>query len=146
MTKLTVPACELCNSVGGFVLWQDSFCRVVEVSEPDYPGFCRVILDSHVKEMSDLAPGDRARLLNAVNETETALRTVLRPDKINIASLGNATPHLHWHVIPRFRDDRHFPGSVWSVVQRPPAGVRRVDIAVMRTELAGELNRRMGGC
>jgi diadenosine tetraphosphate (Ap4A) HIT family hydrolase len=42
----------------------------------------------------------------------------MQPDKMNLASLGNQTPHVHWHVIPRFRDDRHFPTPVWAVPQR----------------------------
>jgi diadenosine tetraphosphate (Ap4A) HIT family hydrolase len=28
------------------------------------------------------------------------------------------TPHLHWHVIPRFADDAHFPSPVWAGAQR----------------------------
>jgi diadenosine tetraphosphate (Ap4A) HIT family hydrolase len=39
----------------------------------------------------------------------------MHPDKVNIAALGNMTPHIHWHVIPRFKDDVFFPGSAWSV-------------------------------
>jgi len=42
-------------------------------------------------------------------------------DKMNLASLGNQTPHVHWHVVPRFRDDRHFPGPIWAAAQRPHA-------------------------
>jgi diadenosine tetraphosphate (Ap4A) HIT family hydrolase len=38
---------------------------------------------------------------------------------MNLASLGNVTPHLHWHVIPRFADDSHFPQPVWGAAQRP---------------------------
>ncbi|MFZ3173581.1 MAG: HIT family protein, partial [Thiobacillus sp.] len=34
------------------MLWQDDFCRVVLADEPDYPGFLRVILNAHVKEMT----------------------------------------------------------------------------------------------
>jgi diadenosine tetraphosphate (Ap4A) HIT family hydrolase len=48
----------------------------------------------------------------------------MKPDKINLASLGNLVPHLHWHVIPRFRDDAFFPGSVWSAkTQQTPESV-----------------------
>jgi diadenosine tetraphosphate (Ap4A) HIT family hydrolase len=39
---------------------------------------------------------------------------VLHPDKINLASFGNVVPHLHWHVIPRFEDDAHFPAPIWG--------------------------------
>ena len=43
-----------------------------------------------------------------------AIKIFYKPDKINLACLGNLTPHIHWHVIPRFYDDNHFPGSIWS--------------------------------
>ena len=112
-------SCPLCDKPGGEVLWQDDFCRVVLVTDtPDYPGFCRVILNHHVKEMTDLAPQDRARLMDMVWKTEQALRSVMHPDKINIASLGNVVPHLHWHVIPRFLRDRHFPNPIWGKARR----------------------------
>ncbi|MBP7641072.1 MAG: HIT domain-containing protein, partial [Thauera sp.] len=55
---------------------------------------------------------------DVVMATEAALRNLLDPDKINLASFGNMVPHLHWHVIPRYRDDRHFPESVWGAPQR----------------------------
>jgi diadenosine tetraphosphate (Ap4A) HIT family hydrolase len=42
----------------------------------------------------------------------------MKPDKINLASLGNMTPHLHWHVIPRFVDDKHFPAPIWATPTR----------------------------
>jgi diadenosine tetraphosphate (Ap4A) HIT family hydrolase len=55
---------------------------------------------------------------------EGSLRATLAPDKVNVASLGNLTPHLHWHVIPRFADDPHFPHSVWAQPQRSADPVR----------------------
>jgi diadenosine tetraphosphate (Ap4A) HIT family hydrolase len=111
--------CPLCDAPGGDVLWQDDFCRVVYVTDtPDYPGFCRVILKRHVKEMTDLTPDERNRLMIVVWKTEQAVRDVLNPDKINLASLGNVVPHLHWHVIPRFENDRHFPNPIWGEVKR----------------------------
>lgn len=116
--------CALCHSSGGDLLWRDDFCRIVLVDEPDYPGFCRVILNAHVREMTDLAPADRVRLLEVVMQVETAVRSVLNPDKINLASLGNVVPHLHWHVIPRFEDDRHFPNPIWGNAVRESTGGR----------------------
>jgi diadenosine tetraphosphate (Ap4A) HIT family hydrolase len=103
------------------VLWRDEFCRIVLVDDPDYPGFCRVVVERHVKEMTDLVPAERARLMNAVFATEAALRELVLPRKINLASLGNAVPHLHWHVVPRYADDRHFPRPIWAEAVRPRA-------------------------
>lgn len=134
-------ACELCAHAGGGLLWRDAFCRVVGVAEPGYPGFCRVILEAHVAEMTDLAPADRARMMNVVFEVETVLREMLSPRKINLASLGNMTPHLHWHVIPRFADDPHFPQPVWAARRREPrAGVP----PELDAGLAAALARRLG--
>ena len=113
--------CALCAQAGGEVLWDDGFARVVLVGDADHPGFCRVILNEHSKEMTDLAEADRARLMGIVYAVEGLLRELLTPEKINLASFGNVVPHLHWHVIPRFSDDPHFPQSVWSARVRDGA-------------------------
>ena len=110
--------CEFCNSPGGPVLWQDDLCRVVRVDEPDYPGFCRVILKRHARELTDLDESERAGLMRVVFAVEAAVRQAMHPDKMNVASLGNMTPHVHWHVIPRFEDDRHYPGPIWALPKR----------------------------
>ncbi|HEX5539522.1 MAG TPA: HIT family protein [Methylophilaceae bacterium] len=114
-------ACELCDQPGGELIWQNDLCRVVHIADVNYPGFCRVILNHHVSEMSDLAGPERLRLMAVVFAVEQAVRDILQPDKINLASLGNKTPHVHWHVIPRFKRDRHFPEPIWGMAQRETA-------------------------
>lgn len=84
------------------------------VNDHDLPGFCRVIWNRHVAEMTDLSYGERDHLMTLVFAVEEAVRHVMHPDKVNIAALGNMVPHIHWHVIPRFKDDAFFPGSAWS--------------------------------
>ncbi|HPT50348.1 MAG TPA: HIT family protein [Accumulibacter sp.] len=110
--------CELCGSPGGEVVWENGLCRVVMVDDQEYPGFCRVILHRHLREMTDLTQKERAQLMNVLFAVEHAVRYLYQPDKINLASLGNMTPHVHWHLIPRWRDDRHFPYPVWATPQR----------------------------
>jgi diadenosine tetraphosphate (Ap4A) HIT family hydrolase len=135
-------ACPLCSAAGQDILWQDSFCRVILVDDADYPGFCRVILNGHIKEMSDLDESERRRLMAVVFAVEAAVREVVRPDKVNLASLGNVVPHLHWHVIPRFADDRHFPDAIWAAPRRAAAGPSpRGDL---RTGLMRALAARLG--
>ena len=110
--------CELCATSGGTILWESPSWRVVRVDDPHYPGFCRVISTAHVREMTDLEPAERQSMMNLVFAVEKVVRTLFAPDKVNLASLGNLTPHLHWHVIPRWRDDRHFPEPIWGQAQR----------------------------
>lgn len=112
-------ACELCDGDGGVVLWRDARLRIVRIEDADYRAFCRVIWRDHVRELTDLAPVDAQHCFQAVLATERALRELINPLKINVASLGNQTPHLHWHVIPRFAGDRHFPRPVWAEPIRP---------------------------
>jgi diadenosine tetraphosphate (Ap4A) HIT family hydrolase len=110
--------CEYCESAGGEVLWENALARVVLVSESGFPGFCRVICQRHVREMTDLPPAERAALMDIVFASEEAIREVLSPFKVNLASLGNQTPHVHWHVIPRYADDTHFPSPIWAAARR----------------------------
>ncbi len=111
-------SCALCAPTSNTLLWQDDFCRVVLLNDVDYPAYCRVELLAHVQEMTDLLPLQRARMMKTVFAVELALRETFNPDKINLASLGNKTPHMHWHVIPRFENDRHFPNSHWGEAMR----------------------------
>ena len=137
--------CELCRSEGGRLIISNEWLRVVLVDEADYPGYARVIWNDHVREMSELEAEDQQRLMKTVFAVESAQREVLLPLKINLASLGNMTPHLHWHVIPRFVDDLHYPRPVWGTAQRtPPAHVvqaRHVLIDGLRGVIAERVSR-----
>lgn len=111
-------ACELCSDDGGEVLYRHATWRLVLVNDANYPGFCRIICNTHVKEMSDLAPQQRQQIMQACFKAEQVMREIMQPEKINLASLGNMTPHVHWHLIPRYLDDAHFPQPIWGTQQR----------------------------
>ena len=121
---LKVAGCELCElAASSKVVANDKF-SVILANEANYPGFARVIWNEHVREVSDLADTDRLLLNEAVYKLEQAVREVMQPLKVNVASLGNVVPHLHWHVIPRYADDAHFPAPVWAQAAREtPADV-----------------------
>jgi diadenosine tetraphosphate (Ap4A) HIT family hydrolase len=112
--------CLFCSGDGGFKVYDDGRCRVVIADEP-FAGFCRVVWNAHVREMTDLAANERDHLMRVVFAVEAALRALVSPHKINLASLGNVVPHLHWHVIPRFERDSHFPNPVWGAAKRRSA-------------------------
>ena len=122
--------CDLCLPTPHQILWQDDFCRVVLLNDADYPAYCRIELIEHIKEMTDLPHENRVRMMKVVFAVETAMREIIQPDKINLASLGNKTPHLHWHVVPRFADDKHFPNSHWGAVRDDATGLKHSRVAL----------------
>jgi diadenosine tetraphosphate (Ap4A) HIT family hydrolase len=90
--------------------------------------------------MTDLSAAAQRHCMRVVLAVEHALRKVLNPHKINLASFGNMTPHLHWHVIPRDRRDAHFPQPIWGERQRAtPRKTARFSITQIRKKLAAEL-------
>lgn len=133
-------ACELCDSTGGRLIWRDERCRVVRVTGAEgeaFPGFCRVIWQRHVAEFADLAASEHRHLCAVLRAAERAVRAVVMPDKVNLASLGNLVPHLHWHVIPRWTDDSHFPAPIWAGAARPvPRRPQPVDAQLTEAFLA----------
>jgi len=88
--------------------------------------------------MTDLDPAARDALMRIVYAVETVVRQLFSPDKINLASFGNVVPHVHWHIIPRWEDDRHFPEPVWGAVHRDGVAPRAV---VSNEEIALVLGR-----
>ena len=139
--------CVLCKEElkpeEGQLIWRGDEARIILVNDPDLPGFCRVIWNHHVAEMTDLTYGEREHLMTLVFAVEEAIRHVMHPDKVNIAALGNMVPHIHWHVIPRFKDDAFYPGSAWSKrVQETPEAIlleRRRSVAELSEAIKAEI-------
>lgn len=115
---MTIAGCPLCETDGGLLIFKNARLRVIQAVEAGFPAFYRVVWNAHVAEFSDLSPNERNTCMNAVAVVEKTLREKLQPTKINLAALGNAVPHLHWHVVARFEWDSHFPGSIWAVLER----------------------------
>jgi diadenosine tetraphosphate (Ap4A) HIT family hydrolase len=139
---MKVTGCPLCEGPGGTVIFSGPAFRVIRADEPGFPAFYRVVWNDHVTEFSDLPPGERLECIEAVVQVEAALRQHLKPVKVNLATLGNAVAHLHWHVIARFAWDTHFPGSVWAQAQREAPAEAIAAIEALRPALEIELSTR----
>jgi len=134
------PTCPLCRAVDEDVLYATDLYRVILVNDPAWPGFCRIILNLHASEMTNLPLAQRSELMDAVYATESALRDLMMPTKINLASLGNVVPHVHWHVIPRWQDDSHFPDPIWANPKRAWLNKPTIDRAALVALLEAELD------
>lgn len=118
--------CPLCTDMGGLLIAEYApHFRVIRAIDANFPAFYRLIWQPHVAEFSDLDADERALCMQAVAAIESVLRqhlpAHLQPTKINLASLGNVVPHLHWHIIARFDWDSHYPDPVWAQARRSAA-------------------------
>ena len=134
-------SCAICDRSEGEMIWSDNIFRVVLLDHQDYRGYCRVELIDHKKEMTDLNEALRSKLMTCVFKVEEILKVIFKPEKINLASLGNKTPHIHWHVVPRFKEDAHFPNSHWGEKLRE--GLRQAISAEEKKELIRLLNQSL---
>ncbi|GHC41495.1 HIT family protein [Alcaligenes pakistanensis] len=111
---MSPSACPLCALKPGQLLWSGVGIQVLAVTDSPFPGYTRVIWQDHVAEMTDLSDEQRQHLMAAVYLVEQTQREQLGTAKINLAQFGNQVPHLHWHIIPRWKDDPFFPDTAWS--------------------------------
>ena len=88
--------------------------RVLLVDDSRYPWLILVPRIPNVREWLDLSSTDQALLLAEQLQVSQCLQTLLSPDKLNIATLGNIVPQLHLHIIARFETDFAWPAPVWG--------------------------------
>jgi diadenosine tetraphosphate (Ap4A) HIT family hydrolase len=135
--------CPLCEGTGGRLVFEGPQFRVICAAELGFPAFYRLVWREHVREFSELPPEDRATCMEGVTVIEQSLRESLAPTKINLATLGNVVPHLHWHVIARFDWDSHFPGPVWAGAQRERAMTREAELTARLPALEARMIERL---
>jgi diadenosine tetraphosphate (Ap4A) HIT family hydrolase len=54
-----------------------------------------------------------------------AIRSVCNPDHMNYELLGNTNPHLHWHIIPRYKTDPRWGQPIWEGYPRNEFKINR---------------------
>jgi diadenosine tetraphosphate (Ap4A) HIT family hydrolase len=79
-----------------------------------FPGYTFVFTKEHVTELFHLDRETRTAVMEEVAAVAAALYKLFKPDKINYELLGNMVPHMHWHLVPRFRSDRLWPRPIWA--------------------------------
>lgn len=111
--------------------------RVLVIKDANYPWLLLVPRRADTIELIDLDETDQAQLTTEINHVARALKDSTKPDKLNIATLGNVVPQLHVHIIARRTSDAAWPRPVWGVV--PPLDYHPQDadtfIAALRRKI-----------
>jgi len=93
-----------------------------------YPGYTIFSCLKHKNEIFDLPNDFKKQFLLEMSVVAEAVNKVFSPKKINYELLGNLDSHLHWHIIPRYKNDPNITKSVWgdyikvkSLKKEPPS-------------------------
>ncbi len=95
-------------------------CRLLLMDDARYPWLILVPRRPGLRELGDLERAARYNLLDEVDLAAQLLEHITRPDKLNIAALGNVVDQLHVHIVARRTDDAAWPRPVWGVGEREP--------------------------
>ncbi|MFN0085556.1 MAG: HIT family protein [Blastocatellia bacterium] len=67
-----------------------------------HPGYSLLLLKEHRRELHELAPEAQAGLFQELMIATQAIVRAFQPWKMNHSCYGNAQPHVHWHLFPRY--------------------------------------------
>ncbi|GJE11345.1 MULTISPECIES: HIT domain-containing protein [Methylobacterium] len=97
-----------------------ALCRVLLMDDARFPWLILVPRRPEVSEITDLSEADAAALWQEMQLATRVMQALAKPDKVNVAALGNVVAQLHVHVVGRFRSDPAWPGPVWGFETRKP--------------------------
>jgi diadenosine tetraphosphate (Ap4A) HIT family hydrolase len=100
-----------------------SLSRLLLMDDARFPWLVLVPRIAGARELLDLDEADRSMLLGEISLLSRALETLFKPDKLNIAALGNVVPQLHVHLLARYQTDAAWPQPVWGRGEREPYAV-----------------------
>jgi diadenosine tetraphosphate (Ap4A) HIT family hydrolase len=79
-----------------------------------YRGYCVLIYKRrHVARVDQLTADEWLELAGDLHRAHSAIWQACAPEHMNVASLGNVVPHLHWHLIPRYVNDPRWGNPIW---------------------------------
>jgi diadenosine tetraphosphate (Ap4A) HIT family hydrolase len=130
MFKLHPRLAQDCIPLGRFPL-----CRLLLMNERRYPWFILVPERAGVGEIFQLSEADQIQWLRESSELSRTLAELFRPDKLNIAAIGNLVPQLHVHHVARYRNDPAWPAPVWG--KSEPLAYSAEEVAAVREKIGG---------
>jgi len=98
------------------LIWENELLRI-ETEKSEIP-WLKIFTKEPYREMSEVPTGTKMEIYALLDLIEKEMLSYYRPAKINIASFGNYLPHVHWHIMARFKEDSYFPEPMWGKKQR----------------------------
>lgn len=79
-----------------------------------YRGACILVYDArHATRVDQLSESEWLAFATDIHRAQRAIVATVNPDHMNTESLGNVVPHLHFHLVPRYKDDGRWRDPIW---------------------------------
>ncbi|MCP5362423.1 MAG: HIT family protein [Rickettsiaceae bacterium] len=89
-------------------------CQIRLMDNSNYPWLILVPMKNNIIEITDFEQTDYDLFNSEIRKVAKILQNEFKPDKLNIATIGNVVPQMHVHIIARFKNDKLFPKTVWG--------------------------------
>lgn len=98
------------------MIYENKYIQI-EIEKSEIP-WLKIFTKEKLKEFSDCNKETKLEILRVLDIIEKEMISYFNPEKINIASFGNYLPHVHFHIMARFKEDSYFPEPMWGKKQR----------------------------
>jgi diadenosine tetraphosphate (Ap4A) HIT family hydrolase len=120
-----VKPCPFCNLPPERIIDSNDLALFIRDGYPVSPGHSLVIPKRHIGSWFEITPAEQQALLDLLAKAKAVLETELKPDGYNIGindgpTAGQTVPHLHMHLIPRYKGDQEDPrgGVRWIIPEK----------------------------
>ena len=100
---------ELLDPFGIFICELDASV-VVLFKEQSHPGRCIVAFKDHKSELTELTDDERNAFFADVSRVAKAIHAIFHPNKINYGAFGDSSGHMHFHLVPKYKDQFEWNG------------------------------------
>ena len=117
--------CPFCTLPQDRIIDSNEMGFVIRDGFPISPGHTLIIPKRHVGSFFEISQEERDALLGLLDQAKKVIAKELSPDSFNIGindgpAAGQTVPHLHIHLIPRFKGDQEDPrgGVRWIIPEK----------------------------
>lgn len=114
MTSTPCPMCDRWQGDADLQIAELEHSYLILNRDQFFPGYCLLFTKQHQTELFHLDANVRQGLMEEISRVAQGLADCFQPNKLNYELLGNLVPHIHWHLVPRFRSEPLWPRPIWS--------------------------------
>ena len=114
MKKDNCPYCQQGEFLAkfGYLAFETETSEVIVFKDQSHPGRAIVAYKKdHVAEIQDLSDEERNAFMKDVSDVAKAIQKAYNPDRINYGAYGDTLGHLHFHIVPKYKNEFEWGGT-----------------------------------